>query len=171
MASLTMIMNYSHTREYDNVTFPPNIVMTYFHQMDKWQLGICWTDMMMMARMRLVMTIMMLIVTRTGGENDHWNVGDKSTFVSLLSMLLEALVGCKLPSCSSSIGAAAKISSCQVVQEADRIICGDNGDLFTFNSVHHIGRLHSPSWNIWDVIDTGKRFEEVLQPSSASAEC
>ena len=117
MASLTMIMNYSHRREYDNVTFPPNIVMTYFHQMDKWQLGICWTDMMMMARMRLIMTIMMLIVTRTGGENDHCNFGDKSTFVSLLSMLLEALVGCKLPSCSSSIGAAAKISSCQVVQD------------------------------------------------------
>ena len=76
---------------------------------------------------------------------DHCNVRDKSTFVSLLSMLLEALVGCKLPSCSSSIGAAAKISSCQVVQEADRIICGDCCDLFTFNSVHHIGRLHSPS--------------------------
>ena len=30
-------------------------------------------------------------------------------------------------------------------------------DLFTFNSVHHIGRLHSPSWNIWDVIDTDKK--------------
>ena len=80
-----------------------------------------------------------------GKEDDHCDVGDKSTFVSLLSMLLEALVGCKLPSCSSSIGAAAKISSCQVVQEADRIICGDCCDLFTFNSVHHIGRLHSPS--------------------------
>ena len=80
-----------------------------------------------------------------GEEDDHCNVGDNSTFVSLLSMLLEALVGCKLPSCSSSIGAAAKISSCQVVQEADRIICGDCCDLFTFNSVHHIGRLHSPS--------------------------
>ena len=61
-----MIMNYSHLWEYDNVTFPPNFVMTYFHQVDKWRLGICWTVMMMMARMRLIMTIMTLIVMRTG---------------------------------------------------------------------------------------------------------
>ena len=166
-----MIMNYSHLWEYDNVTFPPNFVMTYFNQVDKWRLGICWTVMMMMARMRLIMTIMTLIVMRTG----------RRMIIAMLATnppLSPSSPCCWKRSLVASFQAVPLRLELRQRYPHVRLCKRQNiyylwwlCDLFTFNSVHHIGRLHSPSWNIWDVIDTGKRFEEVLQPSSASAEC
>ena len=50
----------------------------------------------------IVMTIVVIIMVVIIDENVD---DDKLTLVSLLSMLPDALVGWRLPSCSSSIGA------------------------------------------------------------------